>query len=192
MVYHLVTFDTEFMKPLLKFLLDTLPPLLFFISYKMKGISAATSMLVVASIICLTIRWVIFKHVPMTMLIGLGVLCAFGGLTVYFDNPLFIKIKPTIVCSLFALVLAISVMLKKDLIKLMFGEALPMNQDTCKKLSLFFICVFAICAILNELIWRNFDENIWVNFKIFVLPAINLMAVGMAYVLFIRKTLTDN
>ncbi len=191
-VYHSLIPDTLFMMQLLKFLLDTLPPVLFFISYKMGGILTATSVLLVTSIVCMTIRFAVFKHVPVGMLVGLGILCLFGSMTVYFNDPIFIKIKPTIVYSLLATALLGSVLLKKDLIKRIFGEALPISSGDSKKLSLFLVCVCVLCAVLNEIMWRNFPEATWVNFKIFALPAINCVAMGTAYFLFIHKTLTDN
>lgn len=180
------------MMQLLKFLLDTLPPLLFFISYKMGGILTATTVLLVASITCMTIRWVIFKHVPVAMMIGLGILCLFGSMTVYFNDPIFIKIKPTIVYSFMSIVLMASVMFKKDIIKQVLGEAMPISPSDSKKLSLFMACVCLLCAALNEIMWRNFPEATWVNFKIFALPAINFLGIGTAYFIFLRKTLTDN
>jgi len=176
---------------LIKFILDTLPLVLFFIFYKTDGIFAATSTLVFSSILCMALRWAIFKHVPAMAVVGTILLCVFGGLTIYFNNSMFIKIKPTIVYSLFSMVLILCVIFNKNALSFISGGALKLPAKDWKKICLFFALVFLTCALLNELVWRNFSDDTWVSFKVIVFPLINITAFLISYFIFLRKALSN-
>ena len=100
----------------------------------------------------------------------------FGGLTLYFEDELFIKLKPTIVNSLFALGLGIGLALKKPFLKTLFGPAFPPLTDRgwtilTQRWALFFVFL----AILNEIVWRNSTTDFWVGFKLWGLTPLSLI-----------------
>ena len=95
-------------KPLLKFVTDFGPLLIFFIVYSKSGKSLSTAIppLIAATIIAVLISYIVEKKIPYIPLIGGIIISVFGGLTLYFDNPVFLYIKPTIINILFGFALA--------------------------------------------------------------------------------------
>jgi intracellular septation protein len=95
----------------------------------------------------------------------------FGGLTFWLDDPRFIKIKPTIINLLFAGVLIGGLITRRPLLKMLFGEAFNLTEEGWRKLSVRWTLFFLVLAALNEVVWRNYSEAAWVNFKVFgILP----------------------
>ena len=92
-------------KSFLKFITDFGPLFVFFTIYYKSGkdLKMAIPPFVIATIIALIAVWYIEKKVPMVPLIGGILITLFGGLTIYFDDPIFIYIKPTIINILFGL-----------------------------------------------------------------------------------------
>ena len=90
----------------------------------------------------------------------------FGGLTIYFDNEVFFKMKPTIINFIFAGILYGGLILKKPLLKYLLGAALKLNDDGWKILNNRWVYFFFCLAALNELVWRTQSEEFWVNFKV--------------------------
>ena len=102
---------------------------------------------------------------------GAGIVLIFGGLTIYFNDEMFIKMKPTIINALFAIILYGGVMLKKPLLKYLLGAALRLEEQGWKILTQRWIAFFIALAVLNEIVWRTQSTDIWVNFKVFgILP----------------------
>jgi len=103
--------------------------------------------------------------------VGATIVLIFGGLTIYFDNEIFFKMKPTIINLLFAAILYGGVIMKKPLLKFLLGAALKLQDEGWKILTQRWIGFFIALAILNEIIWRTQSTDIWVNFKVFgILP----------------------
>ena len=99
------------------------------------------------------------------------IILIFGGLTIYFDNEVFFKMKPTIINLLFALILYGGVIVKKPLLKFLLGAAIKLEDEGWKILTQRWISFFIALAILNEIVWRTQSTDIWVNFKVFgILP----------------------
>jgi len=95
----------------------------------------------------------------------------FGGLTFLLDDPRFIMVKPTIINLGFAGILFGGLILRRTLLKMLFGEAFNLTEEGWRKLSLRWALFFLTLAGLNEVVWRNFSEATWVNFKVFgILP----------------------
>lgn len=155
------------MKQPYKSLAEMGPLLLFFLSYKYYGLIPATGLLVAATIIAVAATYMVEKKVPMVPVISAVVLSIFGGLTFFSGDDLFIKLKPTIVNIIFAAILFIGVMRGKGLLKYLLGEALDMNDKAWVTLSFRWGLFFLFLAGLNEVIWRNFDTDFWVQFKVF-------------------------
>ena len=161
-------------KSLLKFFTDFGPLLIFFIIYYKSGksLSAAIPPLIVATIISVALIYYMEKKIPYVPLIGGSLVSIFGGLSLYFNNPVFLYVKPTIVNLIFAFILFVSNnFLNKNLLKTLFKTAFQMNEIGWSKLNNRWIYFFIFLAIINELVWRTQSESLWVNFKVWgILP----------------------
>ena len=103
--------------------------------------------------------------------VGAGIVLIFGGLTIYFDNEVFIKMKPTIINLVFAVILYGGMLVRKPLLKILLGAALKLEEEGWRILTYRWIGFFIALAILNEIVWRTQSTDIWVNFKVFgILP----------------------
>lgn len=159
----------------MKFLLDIAPLAAFFIAYKTYGLMLATFVLVVATAITILVLYLKNGKIAMNPLITAVIVGIFGGLTLYFNDPLFIKIKPTIINCLFALILFIGVKMQKHPLKLLMGMAIQMSDKGWRTLSIRWGLFFIFLAIVNEVIWRNYSEDFWVNFKVFGMMPLTLL-----------------
>lgn len=161
-------------KSLLKFITDFGPLLIFFTIYYKSGnnLSVAIPPLIIATIIAVAIMYFVEKKIPYVPLIGGVIISIFGGLTLYFNNPVFLYIKPTIVNILFAFILLIgNNFFKKNFLKIFFKSAFTLSDEGWNKLNNRWVYFFVFLAILNELVWRNQSEVVWVNFKVWgILP----------------------
>ena len=124
--------------------------------------------------------YVVEKKIPYVPLIGAVVISLFGGLTLYFDNPIFIYMKPTIVNIIFALILIVSkVFYQKNFLKLIFQAAFQLNEEGWNKLNFRWAYFFIFLAILNEIVWRTQPETTWVNFKVWGMLPITIIFTAM-------------
>ena len=160
------------MKSISKLLIDIGPLAVFFIFYKINGdLIDAILPLMVATIIAILASYILEKKIPIMPTFGAGVLLIFGGLTLLFDNKIFIFMKPTIINFIFAAILYGGIILKKPLLKYLLGSALKLEEEGCNTLTHRWIAFFVALAILNEIVWRTMSEDLWVNFKVFgILP----------------------
>ena len=161
-------------KSFIKFITDFGPLLVFFAFYykSEKNLTVAIPPFIVATIIALIIVWFLEKKIPMVPLLGGILITLFGGLTIYFDNPIFIYIKPTIINILFGIGLLVSKFFTDEpLLKKMLGKSLSLSDKGWKILNLRWVYFFFGLTILNELVWRTQSEEFWVNFKVWgILP----------------------
>ena len=160
------------MKSISKLLIDIGPLAVFFIFYKINGdLIDAILPLMVATIIAILASYILEKKIPIMPTFGAGVLLIFGGLTLLFDNKIFIFMKPTIINFIFAAILYGGIILKKPLLKYLLGSALKLEEEGWNTLTHRWIAFFVALAILNEIVWRTMSEDLWVNFKVFgILP----------------------
>ena len=161
-------------KSFLKFATDFGPLLIFFtIYYKTENnLSAAIPPLIISTIIAIAIMYFVEKKIPFVPLIGGVVITLFGGLTLYFDNPVFIYMKPTIVNIIFAGILITSkVFFQKNFLKFFLKTAFQLQETGWDKLNFRWAYFFIFLAIINEIVWRTQPETTWVNFKVWgILP----------------------
>jgi intracellular septation protein len=156
-------------KSFLKFITDFGPLLIFFTIYYKSGnnLIVAIPPLIVATIIAVVIMYFVEKKIPYVPLIGGIVISLFGGLTLYFENPIFLYMKPTIVNIIFAGILIISrIFFDKNFLKFFLQTAFQLNEDGWNKLNFRWAYFFIFLAILNEIVWRTQPEATWVNFKV--------------------------
>ena len=169
-------------KSFLKFITDFGPLLIFFTIYYKSGnnLSAAIPPLIISTLIAVAIMYLIEKKIPYVPLIGAVVISLFGGLTLYFNNPIFIYMKPTIVNLIFAVILLISnLYFNKNYLKLFLQTAFQLNDEGWKKLNLRWAYFFIFLAILNEVVWRTQPETTWVNFKVWGMLPITIIFTAM-------------
>ena len=159
------------MKSLYKLLIDIGPLAVFFIFYTRSGLQASILPFMVATVIAVLFSYVLEKKIPIMPTVGAGIVLLFGGLTIYFDNDVFFKMKPTIINVLFAVILYGGILINKPLLKYLLGAALKLEEAGWKILTQRWIGFFIALAVLNEIVWRTQSTDIWVNFKVFgILP----------------------
>ncbi len=161
-------------KSLLKFVTDFGPLIIFFTVYFNTGnnLNAAIGPLIVSTIIAVIIVYIYEKKIPYVPLIGAIIITLFGGLTLYFNNPVFLYVKPTIINIIFASMLLISkAFFNKNLLKLLLKNNFQLDDLGWNKLNNRWAYFFIFLAVLNEIVWRTQSEAIWVNFKVWgILP----------------------
>ena len=160
------------MKGFIKILVDVGPLAVFFIFYKRTGeLQSAILPLMIATIIAVLFSYVYEKKIPIMPTLGAGIVLIFGGLTIYFNDEIFIKMKPTIINAVFAIILYAGIIFKKPLLKYLLGAALKLEEEGWKILTQRWIAFFIALAVLNEVVWRTQTTDLWVNFKVFgILP----------------------
>jgi len=174
----------------MKLFFDFLPIALFFIAYKfgggiyhwdgqeydIKGIYVATAVMIVASILQVTITWLMTRKLEKSHLITLVLVLVLGGATLWLQNPNFIKWKPTAVNWLFALAFIIAqVFSNKSLLERMMGEHIHLPDAIWFKLNIAWILFFIGSGFANLYVAFNFDEATWVNFKLFGLLGLTIV-----------------
>jgi len=161
-------------KSFLKFIADFGPLLIFFTIYYKSGnnLSTAIPPLIIATIVAVGLVYFIEKKIPYVPLIGGIIISLFGGLTLYFDNPVFLYMKPTIINIIFAITLILGrILFNKNLLKIFFKTAFQLNEIGWNKLNFRWAYFFIFLAFINEIIWRTQPETTWVNFKVWgILP----------------------
>ena len=168
-------------KSLLKFITDFGPLLIFFTFYYRSGnnLSVAIPPLILATLIAVLISYIVEKKIPYLPLVGGIIISIFGGLTLYFNNPIFLYMKPTIVNIIFAIILIISkIFFNKNFLKLFLQTAFQLNEIGWNKLNFRWAYFFVFLAILNELVWRTQPETTWVNFKVWGMLPITFIFTG--------------
>lgn len=153
--------------PLLKLALDLGPLLLFFFANTRWGIFAATGVFMAASLVSLGVTYALVRRIATMPLVSVIVVMVFGGLTLYLHDDLFIKLKPTIIYSLFAAVLLGGLLTGRSLLALVLDSMFQLTEDGWRKLTLRWGLFFVVMAILNEIVWRSVSTDAWVAFKTF-------------------------
>ena len=161
-------------KSFLKFIADFGPLLIFFTIYYKSGnnLTVAIPPLIISTIIAVGAIYFLEKKIPYIPLVGGVIISVFGGLTLYFNNPIFLYIKPTIINLIFAILLLTGKSLfNKNFLEFFFKSAFQLNEMGWTKLNKRWAYFFIFLALLNEIIWRTQTEIIWVNFKVWgILP----------------------
>ncbi len=159
------------MKSITKLLIDIGPLAVFFIFYTRSDLQTAILPFMIATIIAVLFSYILEKKIPIMPTMGAVIILIFGGLTIYFDNEIFFKMKPTIINLLFAGILYGGIILNKPLLRYLLGAALKLQDEGWDILTKRWIGFFIALAIINEIIWRTQTTDIWVNFKVFgILP----------------------
>lgn len=167
--------------PLVKLALELGPLVLFFFANAKAGIFTATALFMAAVVISLGLSRLILKEWPVMPLVSAVVVLLFGGLTLYWENEIFIKLKPTIVNTLFGIALLIGLAFGKPLLSIVMGSVFRLTDEGWKKLTFRWALFFFVLAALNEIVWRTQTNDVWVNFKVFgIMPLTIVFALAQA------------
>ena len=158
-----------------RMLLDFGPLLLFFgANYLYSDLMFSVKVLVVATIVSLAASWVLERRIPMMAAFGCLALVFFAGLTLYFDNELFIKVKPTILTLMFAAAIAGGRAMGRNPLAAIMGSQVKLTNDGWRIMSWLWVAMFVCSALANEIAWRSLSTDSWVTFKVFGLTGISL------------------
>ena len=148
---------------------DIGPLIIFFLFYynNDKNLKVAIPPLIVATIVAVLIVWILEKKIPIIPLISGILITFFGGMTIYFDNPVFLYMKPTIINLLFGFSLLFGKFFSEEpLLKKFLKKSITLKDEGWNKLSIRWMIFFFFLAMLNEFVWRTQSEEFWVNFKV--------------------------
>jgi intracellular septation protein len=153
---------------MLKFLTEFGPLVAFFIGYSNNGILTATLYMLVASVIGIVFTYITEKKINMVNIISSGLLLVSSSLTLFSGNTIFIKMKPTVLYIVFAAIFLVTNFKWQPAIKFVLGKAISLKEESkWRELNMRFMFFFIVMAVINEVVWRNFSEATWVNFKVF-------------------------
>ena len=162
-----------------KLVLEAGPLVVFFVANSYWGIFPATGAFMVATILALTVSRLKFGRIPVMPLVSGFFVLTFGALTLYFQEEYFIKVKPTIVNTLFAAILFGGLLAGHSLLRYLFSEVFRLSDRGWRLLTFRWACFFIFLAILNEFIWRNFSTDFWAGFKLMgVMPITMIFAIS--------------
>lgn len=166
------------MNPWLKLATDMGPLILFFLVNTKFGIFAATGVFMVTIVAAIAISWHFTRHVPTMMWVTAFIVLVFGGLTIYLNDERFVKIKSTIIYTLFGGLLLYGLATGRAFLKVVFEAGFPpMDAAGWRLLTRNWMLLFFALAMVNEIVWRNFSTDTWVAVKSFgFLPAIFVFA----------------
>ena len=162
--------------------IDLGPLIVFFIANGLFGIIAATGFFMAATAGAIGASYILYQKVPaMTLITGIFVM-VFGGLTIFLHDDTFIKIKPTLIYGLFAIMLFAGQLLGKRPLKFLLGSAIPGMSDKGWAIQTYRWALFFVgAAIANEIAWRNVSTGTWIGMKLWLfLPASILFAMAQA------------
>lgn len=161
--------------PLTKLLIDLGPLLVFFGTYYLYGLRSATMALIAATLVSLVAAKLLLGKITISLVVTAVLVTVFGALTYVFDDPSFIKMKPTAVNLLFAGVLGYGLWQGKYFLKHLLGEAMALTDKGWSIITKRWIGLFIALAVLNEVIWRTMSDTAWVNFKVFGIIPLTLI-----------------
>lgn len=171
--------------------LDLGPLLIFFAAFKWGGFFVATGAFMVAITVSLVLGYMIEKKLsPMPIFTAVMVM-VFGGLTLYLENKTFLKVKVTVIYSFFGAILLGGLIFNRLFIKYVFAQAFDLTESGWRQLTWRWGVFFLLLAAINEAVWRNTTDDVWVSFKVWgIIPLIFLFALAQTR-LVIKHQATD-
>jgi intracellular septation protein len=174
----------------LKMALDFAPLAAFFVTYKLGGMYWATGVLMALTLVTLIIGYAMTGKLAKFPLYSAVLVGLLGGLTLYFQDGTFVKMKPTVVNLLFAAVLAGGLYFNRIFLKDLLGSTMDLPDAAWRQLTLRWAGFFMVLALLNEFVWRSMSEEAWVNFKVFGLLGLTIVFAA-ANTPFMMKHMTE-
>jgi intracellular septation protein len=150
----------------------------FLIAYFVtRDMMTATWALVVGSALALALGWVFERRIAPLPLVAGGAAIVFGGLTLFFEDERWVKVKPTVLNLAFAAFLLGGLLLKRSPLKVILGEVIRLPDDLWRTLAMRYGVFFLAVAILNEVVWRTQPDDVWVLFR---MPGLQLLALAFS------------
>ena len=149
-----------------RLLLDLGPLFVFFLAFEFRWIFVATGIFMLAVLVALAVGWHLEKRLSPIPLITAVLVMIFGGLTLYLKNDVFIKMKPTVLYTIFGATLLGGLLFNRLFIKYVFTEAFDLTERGWRGLTWRWGVFFLILAAINEAVWRNTSTATWVSFKV--------------------------
>ncbi len=177
--------------PTLKLVLEMGPLVAFFITNWKFGIFPATGVLMACVVLALAVSWAMTKHLPVMPVVTCVAVVFFGALTFFFQDELFIKLKPTIVNSIFGAVLLGALALGKPLLPIVLDSVMRLTEEGWRKLTLRWGVFFFVLAALNEVVWRTQTTDFWVSFKAFGIMPLTIVFALSQVPLIMKHELKD-
>jgi intracellular septation protein len=130
-----------------------------------RDMTKATWALVAGSAVALAVGLAVERRLAVFPLIAGGAALVFGGLSLFFHDTRLLKIKPTVMNTIFGLVLLVGLVLRKHPLKLLLGDAFTMPEAAWRRLTISYALFFLGLAALNEAVWRTQTDSVWVLFR---------------------------
>ncbi len=174
--------------PWLKLALEMGPLVLFFLVNRQRGIFDATAVFMAAVVVSLVVMRRLTGRLPIMPLVSAVVVLVFGGLTVWLQDELFIKLKPTIVNTMFGVILLGGLAFGRSLLSLVLDSVFELTDEGWRKLTFRWALFFFLLAGINEAVWRTQETEFWVNFKVFGIMPLTLVFALSQIPLIMRHT----
>ena len=171
--------------PALKQVLELGPPLLFFAAYlwvrdetytiggiDYDGFIVAAAAFVPILLASIAALWILTGKLSRMQVFTAILVVVFGGLTVWFNDDTFFKMKTTIVYGIFAVILAIGLLQGRSYLAWVMDEFLPMEREGWMILTRRLALLFAVLAVANEVVWRTLSTDAWVKIETFGFPVV--------------------
>lgn len=150
-----------------------------FLDEPKQSIFWATGAFMIATPLALLASRLLFGRIAVMPLVTGVFVLVFGGLTLWLQDEIFIKMKPTIVNVLFAGILFGGLATGRQLLRYVFGQAFRLTDEGWRQLTFRWAWFFLTLALLNEIMWRNFSTETWVTFKVFgIMPLTMIFAMA--------------
>jgi intracellular septation protein len=155
------------LNPMVKLALDLGPLVVFFAANAKFGIFTGTAVFMATIVAALAVSYAMTRHVAIMPVVSAIVVLVFGTLTIVLHDETFIKLKPTIIYTLFGATLLGGYIFNKPLLAIVFDAMFHLTQEGWRKLTLRWAGFFLVMAVLNEVVWRTQTTEFWISFKLF-------------------------
>lgn len=193
------------MSPLLKLLLEVGPLVVFFAAFQWfkntplvigdtayEGAVAATFFFMPAILASLAVSWRMTHTLPRMAVVTAIVVIIFGGMSIWLNDDLFVKMKPTIINALFAIGLGVGLLQGRSYLRYLMEQTIPLTDRGWTVFTQRWMLFFAFMAVLNEVIWRTQTTDFWVSFRTFGNLPITIVFVAAQFPLLKREALDSS
>ena len=177
--------------PVFKLATELGPLIVFFVANAKFNLFVATGAFMVAITMAMITSYVVTKHVPMMALVTGVIVLVFGTLTLVLHDETFIKLKPTIVYTLFAGVLGGGLLFGRSFIAILFDQMFNLTPQGWRILTLRWAIWFLAMAVLNEIVWRTQSTDTWVTFKVFGVMPLTFIFAALQYPLLMKHDASE-